>query len=98
MHVHVSGYTHLLICTSGGWWEKLSEDRVIVMLDRNKQSQTCGFHMLEVFDTFHLFQSSQYNEPTLIYTLLSHRQTHGRGVGMGGPMGAPTGSKKLFSF
>lgn len=87
MHVHVSGYTHLLIYISGGWWEKLSEDRVIVMLDRNKQSQTCGFHMLEVFDTFHLFQS-------LIYTLLSHRQPHGRGVGMG----APTGSKNLFSF
>lgn len=53
MHVHVSGFTHLLIYTSGGWWEKLSEDRVIVILDRNKQ--TCGFHMLEVFDTFHLF-------------------------------------------
>lgn len=43
MHVHVSGYTHLLIYTSGGWWEKLLEDGIIVMagLEQMEQSQTC---------------------------------------------------------
>jgi hypothetical protein len=37
----------------GGWWEKLSEDGLIVMAGKESMewSQTCGVHMFDVFDT-----------------------------------------------
>ena len=34
-----------------------------------EQSQICGFHMLDVFDTIPLFPSRHYNEPVLLHLL-----------------------------
>lgn len=38
---------------SGGWWEELKEDMLILMagMELMEQSQTCGFHIFGVFDT-----------------------------------------------
>jgi hypothetical protein len=42
----------MCIQVSRGWWEELEEDGLIVMAGmENLNSQTCGFHICDVFDT-----------------------------------------------